>query len=79
LAANRIRYLIFLFACFFSRLAFILQALQLQVARVVARKKQANQLRIRQANKKIETQTRLLGNKKQRAREAIASPDQPPE
>jgi len=77
-AGNRVRFLIFLFAYLFSWLAFTLQALQHRFARVVARKKQANQLK-RQANKKIEKQTRLLGKTQQVAKTAIESPDLPAE
>ena len=77
-AGNRVRSLIFLFARFFSSFAFKMQALQLQVARVKARKIQANKLK-RQANKKIEKQTLLLGKIQQLGHAAIDSPDQPAE
>jgi hypothetical protein len=77
-AGNQVRSLIFLFACFFSSFAFTLQALQQKVARVLARKKQANKLK-RQANKKIEKQTRHLGKTQLLAHAAIESPDQPAE
>jgi hypothetical protein len=53
-----------------------LQALQHKVAVVGARKKKANQLK-RQANKKIEKQTRRLLQKTQAAKVAIATPDEP--
>jgi len=55
-----------------------MQALQHKVARVVARKKQANHLK-RQANKKIEKQTRMVLKTQQRVKTAIESPDQPAE
>ncbi len=77
-AGNRVRSLIFLFARYFSSFAFTLQALQHQVARVQARKKQANKLK-RQAHKKIEKQTRQLGKIQQEAHAAIESTDQPAE
>ncbi len=77
-SGNRIRSLIFLFARLFRSFAFTLQALQHQAERVLARKKQVNKLK-RQANKKIEQQTRLLGKTQQRAHAAIESPDQPAE
>jgi hypothetical protein len=52
-----------------------LQALQQKVARVSARKKQANHLK-RQANKKIEKQTRLLDKKQHKSKAAIESKDE---
>jgi hypothetical protein len=55
-----------------------MQALQHKVARVLARKKQANQLK-RQANKKFEKRNRLLHYKQQGGTEAIASEDEPNE
>ena len=55
-----------------------MQALQHKVARVSARKKEANQMK-RQANKKLETSNRLLHNKQQGSKEAIASVDEPQE
>jgi hypothetical protein len=56
-----------------------MQVLQHKVAGVLARKKQANQLK-RQANKKkIEKQTQLLLNNQQGSKEAIATEDQPDE
>ena len=77
-AGNRVRSLIFLFARLLCSFAFTLQALQHQVARVQARKKQANKLK-RQAHKKIEKQTRQLGKIQQEAHAAIESTDQPAE
>jgi hypothetical protein len=55
-----------------------MQALQHKVARVLARKKQANQLK-RQANKKLEKRNQLLQNKQPGSKEAIAIEEQPHE
>ena len=69
---------IFLFARLLCSFACTLQALQHQVVRVQARKKEANKLK-RQANKKIKKQTRQSGQTQQQAHAAIEITDEPAE
>ena len=77
-AGNRVRSSIFLFARLLCSFACTLQALQHQVVRVKARKKEANKLK-RQANKKIKKQTRQSGQTQQQAHAAIEITDEPAE